>query len=457
MYLINDMNKLYFLLSFLWIVCTYGQSKEDVQLEKKLDELLSSKFRTSEPGCEILVAKKGEIVYKKAFGSANLELNVPIKPEMVFKLGSITKQFTAVAILQLVEQGKISLQDSLQKFVPDFPSNSKKITIENLLTHTSGIRDYMQIDYPEPNLERRDFDPKELIDRFKNFPLEFEPGTKYKYSNSGYFLLGYIIEKVSGKSYKAYLQENILKPLNLNHIYFDTSNNIIPNRVNGYRKEGAEFKNADYWSMTIAYAAGELISNVDDLLKWNKGLYSYKILKKETLEKAFVPFKLKDGSMTEYGYGWILKNINGIKSIEHGGAITGFLSTEIYFPKEDVFVAALFNCECAPKDELSVDITSLALGKTFQNEVKIDDTLLNEYIGTYTLSIDNKRTIEIVKENGYLLAKISGQGTVPLIFQSDVKFQFKNILGAECEFIKENGKVTKFNVSQNGNFEWKRN
>ncbi|KAF2516928.1 beta-lactamase family protein [Flavobacterium zhairuonense] len=450
------MNKLYFLLCLLCLVCTYGQSKEELQLEKKLDELLSSKFSASEPGCEILAAKKGEIVYKKAFGSANLELNVPMKSEMVFKLGSITKQFTAVAILQLVEQGKISLQDSLQKFVSDFPSNSKKITIENLLTHTSGIKDYMQIDYKEPYLERRDFEPKEIIDRFKNVPLEFEPGTKYKYSNSGYFLLGYIIEKVSGKSYKTYLEENILKPLDLNHIYFDTSNNLIPNRVNGYRKEGTEFKNADYWSMTIAYAAGELISNVDDLFKWNKGLYSYKILKKETLEKAFVPFKLKDGTATEYGYGWILKNVNGIKSIEHGGAITGFLSNEIYFPEQDVFVVALFNCECAPKDELSVDIASLALGKTFQNEVKVDDALLNDYIGTYTLSIDTKRTIVITKENGHLLAKISGQGTVPLIFQSDTKFQFKNVLGAECEFIKENGKVTKFNVSQNGNFEWKK-
>ncbi|WP_431245154.1 serine hydrolase domain-containing protein [Flavobacterium sp. P21] len=423
---------------------------------KNLDELLSSKFGPLEPGCEILVAKKGKIVYKNAFGNANLELNVPMKPEMVFKLGSITKQFTAVAILQLVEQGKISLQDSLQKFIPDYPSKSKTITIENLLTHTSGIKDYMQIDYKEPYLERRDFEPKEIIDRFKNVPLEFEPGTKYKYSNSGYFLLGYIIEKISGKSYETYMQENILKPLDLKQIYFDTSNNLIPNRVNGYRKEGKEFKNADYWSMTIAYAAGELISNVDDLFNWNKGLYSYKILKKETLEKAFVPFKLKDGSTIGYGYGWILKNIKGIKSIEHGGAITGFLSNEIYFPEEDVFVVALFNCECAPKEELSVDIASLALGKTFQNEVKVDDALLNNYIGTYTLSIDTKRTIVITKENGHLFAKISGQGTVPLIFQSDTKFQFKNILGAECEFIKENGKVTKFNVSQNGNFEWKK-
>ncbi|WP_289660082.1 serine hydrolase [Flavobacterium panacagri] len=451
------MNKLYFLFCLLWLACTYGQSKQDKQLEKKLDELLSSKFSLSEPGIEVLVAKKGEIVYNKAFGSANLELNVPIKPDMVFKLGSITKQFTAVAILQLVEQGKISLKDNLQKFIPDYPSYSQNITIENLLTHTSGIKDYMQIDYQEPYLERRDFKPKELIDLFKNVPLEFDPGTKYKYSNSGYYLLGYIIEKVSGKSYSAYLQENILKPLALNHTYFDNSNNIIPNRVNGYRKDGKVFKNTDYWSMTIAYAAGELISNTEDLLKWNEGLYSYKILKKETLEKAFVPFKLKDGSVVEYGYGWILKNVNGIKSIEHGGAITGFLTNEIYYPEEKVFVAALFNCECAPKDELSVDIASLVLGKTFQQEIKMDNALLNEYTGIYTLSTDTKRTITITNENGQLWAKISGQGTIPLIFQSDTKFQFKNVLGAECEFVKENGKVTKLNISQNGNFEWKKN
>ncbi|MBW1654601.1 serine hydrolase [Flavobacterium quisquiliarum] len=451
------MYKLFFFICILGSACNYGQSKQDKQLEKKLDELLSSKFSLSEPGVEVLVAKKGEIIYKKAFGSANLELNIPIKPDMVFKLGSITKQFTAVAILQLVEQGKISLQDNLQKFIPDYPSYSQNITIENILTHTSGIKDYMQIDYQKPYLERRDFEPKELIDLFKNVPLEFEPGTKYKYSNSGYYLLGYIIEKVSGKSYSAYLQENILKPLALNHTYFDNSNNIIPNRVNGYRKDGKVFKNADYWSMTIAYAAGELISNAEDLLKWNEGLYSYKILKKETLEKAFVPFKLKDGSLTEYGYGWILKNVNGIKSIEHGGAITGFLTNEIYYPEEKVFVVALFNCECAPKDELSVDIASLILGKTFQQEIKVDAALLNEYVGVYTLSIDTKRTITITNENGQLWAKISGQGTIPLIFQSDTKFQFKNILGAECEFVKENGKVTKLNISQNGNFEWKKN
>lgn len=206
--------------------------------------------------------------------------------------------------------------------------------------------------------------------------------------------------------------------------------------------------------MTIAYSAGELISNVEDLFKWHNGLYSYKILKRETLEKAFSPFKLKDGTVTEYGYGWIIKNVSGIKSIEHGGAITGFRTNEIYFPTEDIFIAALFNCECSPIDELSINIASLALEKPLQNEVKVNPDLLNEYVGTYTLSTDTKRTIVVSKENDYLLAKVSEQETIPLIFQSDTKFQFKNILGAECEFIRENGKVTKFNVSQNGHFVW---
>ncbi len=161
----------------------YGQT---TQVEKQLDELLSKQFKITEPGCEVLVAKQGQIIYKKAFGSANIELNVPMTADMVFRVASITKQFTAVAILQLVEQGMISLKDSLQKFVPDYPFKGHTITIENLLTHTSGVKDYMQIDYQNPYMERWDFTPKQLIDSFKNYPMEFEPGTNYSYSNSGY-------------------------------------------------------------------------------------------------------------------------------------------------------------------------------------------------------------------------------------------------------------------------------
>jgi CubicO group peptidase (beta-lactamase class C family) len=434
--------------------CIYGQTKQDKQLEKILDNLLLTHFKTSDPGCEMLVAKKGEIVYKKAFGNANMQLNVPIRPDMVFNLASVTKQFTAVAILQLVEQGKILLTDSLQKYIPDYPSKSYTITIENLLTHTSGIRDYMQIDYANLYMERWDFKPKQLIDSFKNYALEFEPGTKFSYSNSGYYLLGYIIQIVSGQNYQSYIQDHLLKPLGLTHTYFDSSSIIIPNRVNGYRKDEGVFKNADYWSPTIEYAAGGLISNVDDLFKWHKGLYSYQILKKETLQKAFVPYQLKDRTPTDYGYGWFLKTSNGIKSIEHEGGIPGFKSIVIYFPAEDIFIAALYNSGVAPVDELTNTISSMALGKPLQSDLKVETKILEEYVGVYKLTIDTSRTITMLKENNQLIAQVSETEKIPICFQSETKFQFKNLLDANCEFIKENGKVTKFNVSQHGQFTW---
>lgn len=312
----------------------------------------------------------------------------------------------------------------------------------------------MQIDYPEPYMERRDFSPKALIDSFKSQPLEFEPGTKFKYSNSGYFLLGYIIERITGKTWQDYLQENIFTPLGLVNTNTDNPNAIIKNRVYGYKKGVQYFEKADNWSATISYAAGGLLSNVEDLYKWQKGLYSYQILKKETLEKAFTSFKLKDGTSTEYGYGWFIKNINGIPSIEHDGAITGFLTKEIYYPEEDVYIVALFNCDCAPKDALSVTIARIALGKPLQPDVKVTDAVLDDYTGTYTLSIDTSKTIIIFKENNLLIATVSGQGNYQLLFQSDTRFEFKNILGASCQFIREKNKVIKFVVSQNGQYEW---
>jgi CubicO group peptidase (beta-lactamase class C family) len=441
------------LLFFLSFAISFGQDK---QLTKSLDGLFAGKFKQEEPGGEVLIARKGKIIYQKAFGSANLELNVRIQPGMTFEAGSITKQFTAVAILQLVEQGKLSLQDSLQKYVSDYPSKGHTITIENLLTHTSGIKDYMQLDYPEPYMERRDFRPKQLIDSFKTFALDFAPGSAFRYSNSGYFLLGYIIEKVSGKGYYRYIEDNLLKPLALTHTYFDTSNIIIPGKVNGYAREGAGFRKADFWSMTIAYAAGGLITNVEDLYKWHQGLYSYKIVKKETLEKAFMPYKLKDGITTTYGYGWFIKDMGDIHSIEHGGAISGFQANEAYYPGQDLFIAMLYNCDNTPTNELTIAISGMVLGKSLQVSVKVDEHILNDYVGTYALAQDTNQQIVIAREKNYLVAKIRGQDDFPLIFKSTTKFEFKNIIGVPCEFVKENEKVIKFTVNQNGLFEWKK-
>ncbi|WP_262919516.1 serine hydrolase domain-containing protein [Niabella hibiscisoli] len=229
------------LLSGLALIAGITIKAQDI-LVQRIDSLMNASIKPGQPGCAVLVAKAGDIIYNKAFGSAQTELNVPLRPDMVFKIASVTKPFTAVAILQLVAQAKIGLTDTIQQYIPDFPVKAAPVSIEHLLTHTSGIPDYMQLDFQTPYLERRDFKPAELIDSFKMLPLEFKPGEQYRYSNSGYYLLGYIIEKVTRQSYPAYLQEHILKPLGLKHTYFDSTGTLIPGRVNGYRREKGAFK-----------------------------------------------------------------------------------------------------------------------------------------------------------------------------------------------------------------------
>jgi CubicO group peptidase (beta-lactamase class C family) len=451
------MKKILILLCCLFTASTsFAQAQSEGQLTRSIDSLVAPQFEGNRPGVSILVAKKGVVVYQKAFGSASVELNVPLRPEMVFDLGSITKQFTAVTILQLVEQGKIALTDTLQRYVKDFPSKGYPITIENLLTHTSGIPDYMQLDFKDPYMERRDFSPKAIIDSFKTRPLQFEPGTKFSYSNSGYFLLGYIIEQVTGESYGKYIRENILSPLGLHNTFYNRPNKIIPNHVNGYKKTGDKYQKADFWSATLPYAAGNLVSNTADLFKWHQALYAGKLLKKETLEKAFTSYILKDGTSAGYGYGWYQKDFDDVKAIGHGGAITGFLTDEMYYPAQDVYVVILCNCECIPKDELSMSIAGLVLGKPLQAGITVSETVLNRYTGTYTMLPHQKRIIVIAKKGGHLFADVQGQGSFEMLFQSEGSFSFKGIPGAHGQFIVADGKVSSFTVEQNGHYEWKK-
>lgn len=444
------MNKinLIFLVSLLTLTIAKGQSKEDKQLVKNLDGLISEKFNSVSPGCAVLVAKKGQVIYEKGFGTANIELKVPMRKEMIFRIGSMTKQYTAIAVLQLVEQGKISLQDSIQKFIKNFPSKGHTITIENLLTHTSGIKDYQQLDSRIPNAIRVEFLPKVIIDSIAKLPLDFNPSAKFSYSNSNYYMLGYIIEQVTGKSYKDYLEENIFKPAGLSNTFYDSPTQLITNRANGYSKDGSNFKNADYISMSLVYGAGALLSNVSDLYKWHQALYLCKLVKKETLEKAFTSFKLDNGQLAEYGHGWFIKDWKGSRTIGHGGAIDGFRSWEIYFPEQDIFLTALFNSDNDSFFNLFDDITSLIVGKSLQTafkDLKIDDAVLNNYVGTYTLSDFPSESIKIYKKDNKLLASISnGSGNnMSLLAQSQTLFYLPDIrrIPTTIEFIVENGKV----------------
>lgn len=442
----------------------YTQAITNQQLEKLIDDLLIAEFKPAEPGISVLIAKKGQVIYKKAFGSANLELNVPLHPDMIFRIGSVTKQFTAIAILQLVEQGKISLQDSIQKYVKEFPSKDATITIEHLLTHTSGIKEYTAIDHPDPYMDRHDLTPFDIINHFKNTPLEFKPGSHYAYSNSGYMLLGYLIEKVTGKKYHDYMNENIIKRAGLNNTLYADEKNIVPRRVAGYTRDRGFYENTYFQSVSLAYAVGDLFSTTEDLYTWNNALLTYKLVKKETLEKAFTPYTLTNGVSTKYGYGWFINSSHGHKCIHHEGQVSGFIAAENYFPELDTYVVVLTNVKSGEdktdfsdrRFRLFDKIIALAVGDDLQKGTIISDNILDSYTGTYQLVSNANRTIVMVRDKDKLVAKITGQGSLSLVFQSTTKFSFEGLAGATGEFITENGKVAKFIISQNGEFEWKK-
>lgn len=390
------------LVALFMTISADAQSLSAKQQTVEFDKILTDQFKPDGTGCSALVAKEGQVIYRKAFGLADLELNVPMRPEMVFRIGSVTKQFTAIAILQLMEQGKLSLQDEITKYIPDYPMHGHSITIEHLLTHTSGIKSYTNVPMFREMI-RTDMKPEEIIEKNKALPMEFAPGTRWNYNNTGYIMLGYIIEKVSGKTYAEYLQENFFTPLGMSSSYYGDDTKIIKNRAAGYQPGEGGTVNADYLSMTLPYAAGSIMSTVDDLYRWNLALHSYKLVKKETLDMAHTSYKLADGKSVGYGYGWSLSELQGSRSIEHGGGINGYLSYAIYLPEEDVFVALLSNNNGQAPEFASLRLAAIAIGKPLKtSEIKADEAALKEYQGIYV----NEAGIEarIVLNEGKLSA-----------------------------------------------------
>lgn len=291
-----------------------------------------------------LLAKDGKVLLAKGYGLANREHGVPNKPETKFRLGSITKQFTAAAILQLQEKGKLSVHDKIAKYVPDTPPAWSAITIHHLLTHTSGIPNYTDPAEYERRMRERPGTPLAFVRRFRELPLDFQPGHKFSYSNSGYFLLGVIIEQVSGQTYEDYLRRNIFEPLEMRDTGYDHPETILPNRAAGYTAEPNP-RNADFLDMGQPYAAGSLYSTVLDLYKWDRALYTTKVLTKPSIDAAFTPNPHEWGPGIRYGYGWGITGIGGTKAVGHGGGINGF-STVIWRDIDrDAVVILLSNVE----------------------------------------------------------------------------------------------------------------
>ncbi len=381
----------------------------DAAASAEFDKILQESFKTDGPGATVLVARKGKIIYQKAIGMADMELNVPLRPDHVFRIGSVTKQFTATAILRLVEEGKLSLEDDLTKFIPDYPTQGKRITVTQLLNHTSGIKSYTNMEEWDEMTRRKDFTPLELVDYFKNQPMEFEPGADWNYNNSGYILLGYIIEKVSGKTYAEYIDEQFFKPLGMKNSYYGDVQPIIKNRADGYSKPGPDgpYVHAGYLSMTQPYAAGSLLSTVEDLFIWTKAVHSGKVLKKESLKQAFTPQILPNGQNTHYGFGWQIGNLLGSSTVEHSGGINGFLSELIYLPGEDVCVAMLTNCDCNPPGDPAAKMAAALLGRPYQpTPIAIDAKSLEDYVGVY--ENEKKEQRFITANSGQLFSQRTG-------------------------------------------------
>lgn len=422
---IEVMKKFIVFIVLITVIQAFNNTAFSQNQEKKFDAVLNELNFEDSPGFAALVAKNNKIIYRKAFGYANLELDVPMTPENIFRIGSITKQFTACAILKLEEEGKLSLQDDITKFIDDYPTHGYTITIEHLLTHTSGIKSYTSMKEWDKEMRKKDFTPEEMIDFFKNEPMDFAPGEQFMYNNSAYFMLGYIIEKASGKTYEEYIEDTFFKPLGMKNSFYGHPSQIIKNRAAGYQGRGNEFENADFLSMTQPYSAGSLLSTVNDLMKWYTAVMSDKVISKENRLKAHTSYKLNNGEPTGYGYGWFLGNIQGSPMIQHGGGINGYLTASLYLPDEEVFVAVFSNCNSRPPQTAAFKLTAIAINKPFDwEEIEIGKEKLAEYVGVYEMNDSEIRTI-IVENDTLFYVYPAGNRVKLLPFDTD-RFFIKN-------------------------------
>jgi len=433
----------------LCLVIVIG-SLQAQDLEVQLDKILESAYdRTDAPGYAIQIDQKGKTIYKKSVGFANLELGVQLQNDHIFRIGSITKQFTAAAILKLAEQGKLNINDPIEKHIADYPTLGKKITIEHLLTHTSGIKSYTGMKKWDTEMRRKDFTVVELVDLFKNEPMDFDPGEKFKYNNSGYVLLGYIIELVSGKTYEEYIEEEFFKPLGMTNSSYGNTATLIKNRTSGYSQGPEGYENAPYLSMTQPYAAGSLLSTTNDLSKWYHAVFADKVISKESREKAHSTYVLNNGEETGYGYGWTLVNYRGIDIVQHGGGINGFSTASAFIPAKETFVAVFANCGCLSPDKLLQKLATTAIGMPMKTPKKIEVPIeqLRQYEGDYKLS--PALTISVSVKKGKLIAQATGQPTFELEPRDTHTF-YVDAVNAKVVFNLENKEVQSLTLHQGG-------
>lgn len=341
-----------FLALFTVLPCVFAQTTDPVD-----DYVHSEMQRQRIPGLALLVSRDGKIIRGQGYGLANVELQVPVKPETVFQSGSVGKQFTATAVMMLVEEGKINLDDPITKYFKDAPISWQQVTIRELLSHTAGFTDY-----PKTFDFRKDYTEVQLLKIVEGIPLEFPPGTKWSYSNLGYLTLGILIRHVTGKFYGDFLQERIFQPLGMTTTRIISEADIVPNRAAGYRLVKGELKNQEWVSPTLNTTAdGAIYFSILDLAKWDAALYTEKLLKRSSLDQMWTVTKLKNGQPNSghYGFGWSILTKDGHRVVDHGGAWQGFKSHISRYVDDKLTVVVLANLEQADPGLISDHVAKI--------------------------------------------------------------------------------------------------
>jgi len=367
-----------------------------------IDAILATEIDAQGPGAAVAIVKDGSLLYCKGYGLANIEWGMPIAPDTVFALASITKPFTATAILLLEAQGKLHLDDLITAYVTDYPTHGYDITITHLLTHTSGIKSYTSLDGFGVYWSKRDISHDELIALFKDHPLDFEPGSQFRYNNSGYLLLGRIIEVVSGMSYEAFVRTQIFQALGMMQSYAMGNESIMPHRACGYVKVQTGYQRASYLNMKLLLAAGDLGSTVEDLVRWDSALREYQLLDQATLERMYTPAQLLNGQRTDYGFGWGIADYYGHRVAQHLGGIDGFSAFIARFLDDATTIIILSNLADLDTEKLTRRISSIVLeiSPLTRIPITVDGALLDKASGTYDFYGGH---LEIVRDGDKLM------------------------------------------------------
>ena len=410
-----------------------GEGAKDTAVE--MDRMLATVFPTNAPGAAVLIVQDGAVRLRKGYGLADLELGVPMDPSNVFPICSITKQFTAVAILQLADAGKLKLTDNLGMFVPDYPTGGANVTLAQLLNHTSGIPNVS--DQPESRKTwQEDVTPNQMLDFIRNKPLDFPPGSDWKYSNTGYILLGLVIEKASGQSYPEYVRTHLFAPATMTHSYYAENNRLVPRHVHGYSPSGKSWTNAPYFNLTQAFSAGALLSTVDDLWAWERALQAGRLVNASLLASAYVEGRLPDGRGIHYGFGWELNKLGHHDVIEHAGGIPGFAAYEARVPDVGIYIAVLSNTDApsVPLRSLVANLIRISLGETVVAPVALPIPAIEDFVGTYRMS--SSATFVITAKNDRLYGQL-GPGRKQLKMVAPDEFTTYDNEGWQFSFVRD--------------------